>query len=422
MGRASYLGTDLSDDHPVSFAYTSQLAEANGELKLPVDLPSAIKLEDGLNLQCTSCHNPHSDPYGKFLVMDNSASQLCTACHTKTGWTVSSHAAVTLAGVTGCLNCHDTHGAGGAQRLLKTAAEEGTCLSCHKGGSGVIGAVDIQTPFQKSSNHPVEAVVGVHDPLEDLPVAEFHVECADCHNPHQLNDATAVAPLVNGRLKGVKGITINGEVTSGYAQYEYEVCFRCHSDNSFVMTNTVTRHIEEGNKRLCFSPENPSYHAVAAPGKALSVTSLKTPYTPSSMIYCTDCHNSDSSVIAGGTGANGPHGSENSPLLIARYETSYPQPYAIENYALCFRCHDVSKIMSASDSTFKNHNQHVNMKQIPCSVCHDPHGIPLVAGGNTTNNAHLINFDRTVVASGTYDSVARSCTVSCHMNQAPKSY
>ena len=421
MGRASDLGTDLSNDHPISFAYTSALAEANGELTLPADLPAVIKLEDGLNLQCTSCHNPHSDPYGKFLVMDNSASQLCTACHAKTGWSASSHAAVTSAAVTGCLNCHDTHGAGGAQRLLKTFAEEGTCLNCHKAGSGVIGAVDIKTPIEKFSHHPVEAAVGIHNPVEALPAAEFHVECADCHNPHQLNDATAEAPLVNGRLKGVKGITINGAVTSGYAQYEYEVCFRCHAESPFVTTNTVTRHIEEGNKRLCFDPVNPSYHAVAAPGKATSVPSLKTPYTPSSMIYCTDCHNNDSSVKAGGAGANGPHGSDYEPLLIARYETTYPQTYVVEKYDLCFRCHDVAKIMNAAVSTFTKHNQHVNTKQIPCSVCHDPHGIPLVAGGNTTENAHLINFDRIVVESGSLDSVARTCTVSCHKLN-PKSY
>jgi len=418
--RPSYLGTDLRDDHPISFAYTSQLAIENGELRLPMELPAAIKLEDGVNLQCTSCHNPHSDPYGKFLVMDNSTSQLCTACHDKTGWVASSHAVVQSAGVIGCLNCHDTHSAGGSQRLLKTFEEETTCLNCHKVG-GESGAKDIQTEMNKFSHHPVEAAVGVHDPTENPLAAQFHVECADCHNPHQLNDQEAVAPLVNGRLKGVKGVTINGEATGGNAQYEYEVCFRCHADNSFVDTNIIPRQIEEGNKRLCFDPVNPSYHPVAALGKGSDVPSLRPEYTTASMIYCTDCHNSDDSTKAGGTGANGPHGSDYEPLLIARYETHYPQTYSQDSYALCFRCHDPTVIMNRVASRFPLHIIHIQGNNIPCAVCHDPHGVPLVDGGNTIANAHLINFDSTVVTAGTYDSMARSCTVSCHL-QNPRTY
>ncbi len=419
--RPSNLGTDLRNDHPISFAYTSQLAELNGELKLPVDLPLEIKLEDGINLQCTSCHNPHSDPYGKFLVMDNSSSQLCVACHAKTGWVGSSHAAVEHEGVTGCLNCHDTHGAGGAVRLLKNFEEEKTCLDCHK-TDGASGAVDIQTAIAQISHHPVEAAVGVHDPVEDPLTAPYHVECGDCHNPHQLDGAQAAAPLVNGRMKGVKGVTITGGVTSDYAQYEYEVCFRCHGDHSFVSANIIPRWIEEGNKRLCFDPVNPSYHPVAAPGKGVNVPSLRPEYTTSSMIYCTDCHNNNDSVKAGGTGANGPHGSDNEPLLIARYETGYPQTYSQDSYALCFRCHDQTVVLSAN-SPFDKHALHVMGQHMPCAVCHDPHGIPLARGGTTEANAHLINFDSAVVASGAYVSTGpnRGCTVSCHM-QNPRTY
>jgi len=416
--RASYLGTDLSDDHPISFAYTSQLASANGQLKQPGALPPEIKLEDDINLQCTSCHNPHSDPYGMFLVMDNSHSQLCTACHDKTGWQASSHVNVESAGVTGCLNCHETHGGEGSQRLLKTFEEETVCLDCHQ-GNGFTGAGDIRTAITKISHHPVESAVGVHDPAENPLATTFHVECGDCHNPHQANGDTAEAPLVNGRLKGVKGITITGGATAGDAQYEYEVCFRCHADNSFVTTNRIPRVIEEGNKRLCLDPFNPSFHPVAATGKGANVPSLRLPYTTSSMIYCTDCHNNNDGVKAGGIGANGPHGSKYRPLLIDRYETGY-QTYSQDIYGLCFRCHDPTLLLNPG-SPFPLHDLHVRGNRVSCAVCHDPHGIPLVRGGTPEANAHLINFDSTLVAAlppnplPLYNSVTRKCSVSCHL-------
>ncbi len=426
-GRASNLGTNLRNDHPISFLYMD--AFSDGELRHISDLKSmypAIKLENDVNVECTSCHNPHSDPYGKFLVMDNHNSLLCTACHVKTGWPTSSHAdaAVSLAGVTGCLNCHDTHSAGGAVRLLKTALEEETCLNCHKPGV-LAGAKDIQTEIGKSYHHPVEDAVGVHDPEEALPAIRYHVECADCHNPHQLKDDVSVveAPFVNGSLKGVKGIAINGSPTVGYAKYEYEVCFRCHAGSAFVTTDIITRQIEEDNIRLCFDPVNPSFHPVATSGKGTSVPSLRPEFSLASRIYCTDCHNSDDSTKAGGAGPNGPHGSDYEPLLIANYETGYPPPqtYSPGAYALCFRCH-YDTILLSVNSTFPKHSFHVVTQGIPCSVCHDPHGIPRISGGTDSANAHLINFDINVVKPvRMYNSVARSCTVSCHAIN-PKTY
>ena len=41
------LETDLSDDHPISFAYTTTLASSRGELSDPTLLPPQVKLEDG---------------------------------------------------------------------------------------------------------------------------------------------------------------------------------------------------------------------------------------------------------------------------------------------------------------------------------------------------------------------------------------
>lgn len=62
------LGTNLSDDHPISFHYTSGLAAADRQLADPRGLPPEIQLDEAGRLQCTTCHNPHKNPHGKFLV------------------------------------------------------------------------------------------------------------------------------------------------------------------------------------------------------------------------------------------------------------------------------------------------------------------------------------------------------------------
>jgi predicted CXXCH cytochrome family protein len=83
------LGTDLSNDHPVNFSYTSTLASTDGELVDPG--VQGASLAAGLNLygtggdevQCATCHDPHSDTNPSFLTVGNSGSALCDSCHMK---------------------------------------------------------------------------------------------------------------------------------------------------------------------------------------------------------------------------------------------------------------------------------------------------------------------------------------------------
>jgi predicted CXXCH cytochrome family protein len=81
------LGSSLTDDHPVNFLYDTALAAADGELVIPdslssVDAAGRLRLFGG-TLQCATCHHPHDDSNGKFLVMSNDRSALCLKCHTK---------------------------------------------------------------------------------------------------------------------------------------------------------------------------------------------------------------------------------------------------------------------------------------------------------------------------------------------------
>lgn len=84
MTGPALVGTNLSNDHPVGFAYTAALATQDGGLKDPTT-PSTIapaKIFGG-QMECASCHNAHSNQYGAFLRGSNTGSTLCMSCHTK---------------------------------------------------------------------------------------------------------------------------------------------------------------------------------------------------------------------------------------------------------------------------------------------------------------------------------------------------
>jgi predicted CXXCH cytochrome family protein len=88
-GSSKNLGTNLADDHPVSFIYDASLATADGELYDPTATSSGLggTIQKDLlindKIQCASCHDAHNDSNGNFLRIRNDASTLCLTCHIK---------------------------------------------------------------------------------------------------------------------------------------------------------------------------------------------------------------------------------------------------------------------------------------------------------------------------------------------------
>ena len=105
--RRGGLGTNLKNDHPISFTYNSLLANEDGELHDPSITPSGLGgtiaedlLENG-SLECSSCHDvhvarktvpgctgchfSHGYIYGQTLSLriDNTGSAFCLTCHNK---------------------------------------------------------------------------------------------------------------------------------------------------------------------------------------------------------------------------------------------------------------------------------------------------------------------------------------------------
>ncbi|MFZ4855055.1 MAG: hypothetical protein ACOYL3_01540 [Desulfuromonadaceae bacterium] len=474
-GRAN-LTTNLSDDHPISFLYDQALA-LSAHLVPPAQLTGPVKLDNDGFVQCTSCHNPHDNEFGNFLVMNNGdstkplynpavPSPLCVTCHAPPGWSTSIHNTGD-----GCMNCHSSHTASIAQYLLKTPVNTCFINGCHTSNpihadldtvqvaAGPVQYLlnslrntlflavkpeqsrrsergsDLKSVFDKQIyRHPIGQNQGTHDRKERLPMDKTHVECVDCHNAH-LAGGQDVPGGLKRSLKGVTGISAEATARP-VASNEFEICFKCHSGGSagnFNSLRKANRLIQEPDQAKRFRASNPSLHPVTVDRRGNGSSLLDEFRTSMIRIDCSDCHNSDDSKKAGRSGPNGPHASRFEHILIARYEipTAGSKSQSGCNdyrtrYALCFRCHADTYVM-ISGTAFANagvneHTRHVVDRCIPCAACHDPHGVPTQGGATTANNSHLINFDRDYAASRAipqprYQSLISgrgSCTVSCH--------
>ena len=489
------LGVDLRDDHPVSFVYDLSLAGYSLELNDPAGLTGKVRLDGNSELQCTSCHDPHTDAYPKFLRMGFTdaggyGSPLCLECHNKDGWELGNKhrdsdaqwngsgnnpwhiTGQNLANdigstpkINGCESCHQPHNnPNGNERLLKGDGESGLCLNCH-GNSGLGGlegnvsdtpdtTFNIEKSLDKLSPHPalIAAYDGRHRPVrggatdnyrvrenpDNLTGANRHVECQDCHNPHEAKAGVSPNPedsiadntthLASNVLKGVWGVaplwpaawtevlrfdySVVDTVT-----YQYQLCLKCHSDYAFNGATPPDSYAYPGpgvytltDQGKEFNPNNPSYHPVTEfAGKndfQMTVSgvvydyssSLLKGFTAASTMNCTDCH-SDPDTLSG-TGPKGPHGSDYWPILNAPHDETTGQSGTWDTH-LCFRCHDKNVYTYAggtttewqrtgfsgsgmggggcgSGSSIKNlHAFHNCRTNAPCMTCHSavPHGM-----------------------------------------------
>jgi len=96
-----YIGTDLRDDHPISFTYDTALANADPGLNDPSATTTTIglggdKTNTGLvsdlmlpadQVQCSSCHDVHNGfvppAEASLLLITKQNSSICLTCHNK---------------------------------------------------------------------------------------------------------------------------------------------------------------------------------------------------------------------------------------------------------------------------------------------------------------------------------------------------
>jgi hypothetical protein len=265
------------------------------------------------------------------------------------------------------------------------------------------------------SRHPIDEVAAAsHVSTEAAPPFTRHVTCSDCHNTHEANTAAADAPTVPGPLAGAWGL-VGG--TTARASTQIEICYKCHSSTVGGRQDVKAQ----------FGPAAISGHAVSGASTSTVPTATFVPailpgdpvWTPSSILYCTDCHG-DSTT--GGTPAQKRelHKSASAPLLNGSYLGVNPDAGAV----VCYECHsetvyadgstDSAIGMSYFQETLPNdkrlHSFHVSRtggKGLSCSSCHVTHG--------SSTQPYLLRDD--IVFSMTGDHTG-SCTTVCHLGLA----
>jgi predicted CXXCH cytochrome family protein len=489
MAAADVFSSKMQSSHPFSLVtplkdnidLVASLA-ANGTT---ADATHAVKLIKG-NVECTSCHNPHAQAKDlvsqNFLAKDGSSGQLCLACHDPSrtvggqvnplvDWATSAHAvsankilpaaqlgSYTTVATDACISCHKPHNGAASARLLR-GQDKQDCISCHNGSTNVAMAANTNVFAEYATpkvGHPFPSSTNAHDASENtLLNNNRHATCVDCHSAHasQPVQIFPAAPLIRVSQKDAAGISAaDGTSLLTPAVNQYENCLRCHGTGTGKGTNPIQPQYGYVAHRAVSDPDalnlipqfavsSTSSHPVMHPrSSSLSQPSLlpnmlnfdgvKQGRAMGTQILCTDCHNSDDNRESGGTGANGPHGSQWLHILERRYEFSQapqagepistlyrnPDLGATGPYAMCAKCHDLANQV-AKNTSWSHHSNHIVNDGFSCSVCHTAHGMGATSGSIT--GERLVNFDLNVVAANggtapSYNHAAGTCVLVCH--------
>ncbi len=313
-----------------------------------------------------------------------------------------------------CASCHVGHGTTGTAML--PLSEEDFCYQCHGNVLEVgkskrdnrisltVEMKNLRTEFQKPYRHPVELQSNTYygsSAQEESVYRQSQAECLDCHRGHGVDGTQSSAGLSQKRSTKVRN------------EYEYQLCYKCHA-------NIIQSSVARKNIKTWFETTNPSFHPVETVGKNSHVPSFKEPYSISSLINCTDCHNNSDL-----SGPKGPHGSDYKFILERNYNTQDFVPESESQYALCYKCHNRDSILN--DESFPFHNEHIVGESASCFTCHNSHG--------SQRNSHLIKFDEEpdpfvmrASSSGRFEFVDKgecsgSCFLNCHgADHNPKFY
>lgn len=290
--------------------------------------------------KCTGCHDPHQSPYE--FQLRGAGSELCFNCHKKA--MVAKKYVHGPVAVGGCSVCHNPH-TSDFPKLLKATGND-VCYACH--------------------TDKVEAFQGkkfIHKPVKE--------SCIKCHDPH------AGDYEFNFAKSGLEGL-----------------CFECHADKKEYLEKITVKHGGlETEKRciVCHDPHVSNYvkQLVAQPVdlcnschdreyvkgnyKVINTKELlennKIHHGPIKEKDCSACHNT--------------HGSKNFRMLRAYFPQVFYSGYNVENYAVCFMCHEntlaqdpeTDKLTGFRNGKQNLHFVHVNkkIKGRTCRACHDAH-------------------------------------------------
>jgi predicted CxxxxCH...CXXCH cytochrome family protein len=293
------------------------------------------------------------------------------------------------------------------------------CYNCHgstaspaAGAQGNRSGKDIQSQIAHAttagqSGHP-SVSDAVHDSVAEFNAAAFgntlggkarHASCLDCHDTHEARPTGAgrtVGSATTGNaagpaLQGAWGVRFTGTLAAfatptaanftkttivAGTDLEATLCFKCHSAFYGTLPNAPSSSpaFQETDQVKEFNPANAGFHPVLATNSATlgSTGNIKAPFTRTSLMTCTDCHESDVT-----TDPNGPHGSA-ARFLLKGPNTTWNNTIAVSGSTgmpagtFCINCHN----QNFSGGRFTNHTN--GRHNIACMNCHAaiPHGGP----------------------------------------------
>lgn len=178
---------------------------------------------------CTACHNPHSSPNERLLIMP--MPDMCFLCH-PTISDLSTKSLVKHGALNPTLNprlcnaCHDPHTSDYTARL-RAGPPSAVCFQCHN--------KELTTPYGKIMN--MKAWV------ERFPEKDRHGPvkmgaCTDCHSVHGSN---------NWR---VLKAAYPQEVYAAYTPDVYALCFQCHDEKVFSDSKNTKTGFRNGTLNL----------------------------------------------------------------------------------------------------------------------------------------------------------------------------
>ena len=366
--------------------------------------------------QCTVCHaedkKGHPTKKGPDFKFVATGKTLCEKCHQPP---VDRFEFVHTPIKKGeCIGCHDPHQSDAPKQLKKKKTSE-LCYTCHKNTQQV----------KKFLHGPV----GTGD-------------CNVCHNPH----STAYKAQLRGQGNDLCFLCHEDRKAEFTRKYPpkpaEESCLKCHdahnSDHAFMLA-------DEGVV-LCYScHKKMDDHVKTSTVKhtALLKGPCTTCHTPHSSDYprqlkthtkdiCYTCHKDMGAQIRAAKSLHGPvqqndcyachdpHGSKFTLILKKAFPKEFYMPYATENYAMCFDCHNkdialdkiTTKLTNFRNGDANMHFLHVNKeKGRSCKACHEVH-----AGDQDKHIRKEVPFGKAWMLPVTYTKTPNggSCVVGCH--------
>jgi len=164
----------------------------------------------------------------------------------------------------------------------------------------------------------------------------------------------------------------------GATDLEASVCLKCHSSYFGTLPTSPSGGYTETDVAMEFNPGNVSFHPVfaSASGNPGATGAILPPFSRTSLMSCSDCHESEAITDLGG-----PHGSA-AKFLLKGPNTTWDATVTLVSYGggdnegmpagtFCANCHPAR----FDGSRFPRHNRS-NHDGVPCFNCHQaiPHG------------------------------------------------